>query len=462
MTTATEALQLTHPEAEEAIITAAVFGDEDTLDVIAAQIKPEDFHNKRYGIIYTAIMDLVREVEPIDSTSILRRCRRIEPGVKIDEGFLSGLRGDQARALLYIDRMRELSTLRQYADFAFWFTGQVANQESPSALIAQAQEYLGGLVPSATSDLSFLYGWDSEKKHREILENRLQAAKEGVTVDFPWPWEIWNQRISHLRAGQLGLLAAPDGQGKSTYLSCIAEEWARHGKHVVLVHLEDDHEYKLDRRKVRYSGVPLRVVEGGQFTADQLTALRRAEKAIEGWDTHLHYYHAPGATMADITAELKRRVDEGVCDAVVLDYVDKVQATRGQARLYGSNSWERQANDIERFKSFLERVRVPGLTATQGNKSMQDGGTQTRKAIQGSGQKSHKSQLVIILTREIVTGRMTNSDGDVIAEDGEYSPIVDVRIDKQNRGATGQFRQFFDGARYSVYDLDTKRTELNE
>jgi hypothetical protein len=79
---------------------------------------------------------------------------------------------------------------------------------------------------------------------------------------------------------------------------------------------------------------------------------------------------------------------------------------------------------------------------------------QTRKNIQGSGQKSQKAQLVLILSREIVAeSGLHDTSGKLIADVGEYSPIIKVRIDKQNRGKTGEFRQFLAGQHFTVRDI---------
>jgi hypothetical protein len=44
--------------------------------------------------------------------------------------------------------------------------------------------------------------------------------------------------------------------------------------------------------------------------------------------------------------------------------------------------------------------------------------------------------------------------GTVLAEPGEYSPFIDVRIDKQNRGKTGvTMRQFLIGQYFDIKDV---------
>src|SRR4029453_12573904 len=99
----------------------------------------------------------------------------------------------------------------------------------------------------------------------------------------------------------------------------------------------------------------------------------------------------------------------------------------GQSSFWGVNWWNGKADDMEQLKNFAERNRLPVFTATQGNRLMQSGGTQTKANMQGNIQKSQKYQLVVILTRELVGKEgLTDKMGRRIAEPGDYSPIVNV------------------------------------
>lgn len=60
-----------------------------------------------------------------------------------------------------------------------------------------------------------------------------------------------------------------------------------------------------------------------------------------------------------------------------------------------------------------------------------------------------------MLTRELVGDEgQTDAAGNRIAEAGDYSPLVDVRVDKQNRGRTGQFQQVIAGRFFTVRDIE--------
>ncbi len=460
MTDYAKLLQLVNEQAEETTIKALCQSDMQTAFALAELLDASDYHDVRYQVLFMAMQGLLRGIEPIDTPAIVTECRSIVTEFKfkvsITPEVLAGLAGDVSKAIPYAQTVKRMSWLRKTADFAEWLVKELQGQPDPNELFTAAQERFQILQPKAI-DSNFVYGWDTLKLQQQALAQRLQDAQDNTVQRFDWPWGAWNNMIRPLRAGMVGIIAAPDGQGKTTFLEVVAEYWASKGQQVIYVHLEDALDYKLDRRTARQALVEMDHVEDGTLTREEQRKVAAADQRMAEWAGNLHYYHAMGKSMGEIVRELESRVAEGVCQAVVFDYLDKVQPTRGQAKLFGDNTWERQAADMDALKTFAEKNNVPVLTATQGNKSMQDGGTQTRKAIQGSGQKSQKAQLVIILTRDIVgEGGLYDSENVLLAEPGEYSPIVNVRVDKQNRGRTGGFKQFLLGKYFVVRDIDRK------
>lgn len=452
-----DTLGLVNIVAETSVLAAMRDNTKAAVD-LAELLEPGDFADVRHGVIFQACINLLLGIEPIDASAIVAECRSVndEWGTRIDipQSVIEQLTQVGDNPVAYGHTIKKLAWLRQAGDFAFWMAQELQERPDPAVLFSEAQERWQQLQPDKRST-RFVYGWDALSLHADMIERRIAEAKEGKRSPFDWPWASWNRLIRPLRPGMVGLLAAPDGMGKTTYLEMIAEHWAAQGMHVVYVHLEDALDYKQDRQLARHSRVSLSVIEDGLFSAEQYAQVKEAQSRIDRAFPTLHYYDAAGESMTTITRELTSRVAEGVCQAVVFDYLDKVAPTRGQAQVYGNNAWERQANDMEQLKTFAERNSLPVMTATQGNKSMQSGGTQTRQNIQGSGQKSQRSQLVVILTRDIVGDiPLKSPDGKVIAETGEYSPLVKVRVDKQNRGRTGGFEQVLRGEFFTVRDKD--------
>jgi replicative DNA helicase len=453
-------LNLTHPTAETTVLMAMRRGTDDAV-FMAEQLQAVDFADPRHRVTFQAIVNLLAGIEPIDDTAILAECRNVARDmrldVRIDGGWLSGLDGDPLRARAYAVTVKRMAWLRGAGEYAYWLVKALQDLPDPERLFTEAQERMQALQPP-TKTKRFVYGWETVQTHQGQIDKRIADKAAGVVNPFLWPWASWNNVFRPLRAGMVGVIAAPDGMGKSTYLECIAEHWAKGGLHVVYVHLEDELEYKLDRRLARWARVPMQAIEDGELTGEQLAKVRAAQREIDTRCTTLHYYAAPGLSMGEIVRELEAKVAEGVCQVVVLDYLEKVQPSRAQAKLFGDNLWARQGADVEGLKIFAERHHVPVLTAAQGNKSMQGDGLKTRQSISGSGQKSQLAQFVVILTREIAPkGGQFDDFGVKIADEGEYSPMVDVRVDKQNRGKTGAtLRQFLVGQFFDVRDMPSK------
>lgn len=457
-------LGLTNPDAEIAVL-YAMRVDTNAAIELAQTLTPQDFYDTRHAVVFEAIQRLLMGVEPIDTKAIHAECISIlrERKLKqhIDADHIAGLTsGDTQRFAMYANTVKKLGWLRQASDFAFWLVQELQERPQPDELFAAAQERWQMLAPKK-SESNFVYGWETVRLQRDALRQRIQQRKEGIISRFDWPWASWNSRVRPLLPGMVGIIAAPDGQGKSIMLEQIAEHWASNGHRVVMVHLEDSLDYKLNRRSSRHALVPLEKIEDGNLSDDEQMRVDDADDRMSLWADYMHYYHAAGKSMTAIVRELETRVAEGVCNAVIFDYLDKVQPTRGQARVYGENTWERQANDMEQLKTFAENAKVPVFTATQGNKEMQGNGTQTRKNIQGTGQKSQKAQLVMILTRDLVGDEgLRDKHGKVLAEPGEYSPVAKLRIDKQNRGKTGDFKQYILGQFFTVRDIQMERVQL--
>lgn len=452
-----EQLGLVNHGAETDVI-VGMLDNEDLALSLAQQVSDIEFYDPRRRVLFAAIRKLLLGIEPLNTENVVAECRQVanelypKKNISVTEEFVTSMKGNPAASLRAAVTVHRLAWLRQAGDYAQWLVKALQLNPDPNELYTEAQSRWQVLAPEKRGGAT-LYGWETVESHRAAVKERRLEAESGLTRRFDWPWKQWNDYVRPLRAGLVGVLAAPDGVGKSTYLEWIAEHWAKRNNKVVLVHLEDDHQYKLDRRMARHSSVPLGAIEDGTISPAQAAAMAEAERNMDGWVDNLHYTHAPGWSMDDVIKELQKLVDEGQCESVVLDYIDKCEPDRRQLQLYGNNQYLREGDNMNLLKNFAEKAGIPIFTATQGNKSMQDQGkVQTRQAIDGSGKKSQRAQLVMILTRDIVGAGGLWDGTTKIADEGDYSPIATLRIDKQNRGATKTFHQIFRGECYRIGD----------
>lgn len=448
-------VELRHPTAELITLAGLVSSNTELAVELAQNLDPLDFSTPMGQVVAEAAIRILRGIEPMDVQSLIAAARDVAAERKLPfkataDHIESLFSQDTARALPYAVTVKRFAWLRRAQDFSTWFAGEVADLSDPDDLFAAAQERMMTLHPE-TKATKFVYGFDTVRDHDKLLRERVAQFKAGTSVAFDWPWVAWNNIVRPLRPGMVGIVAGPDGMGKSTFLEMIGEHWARKAN-VVFVHMENDFDYTCNRRLTRHSHVPMAAIEDGNLTDAEYARVRDAYQRMTPFVDSLHYLDASGWTMAQLIAELSIRHAEGVCNAVVLDYLNKMRPSREQAKLFGNQPYERQADDMEQLKTWAVQHGAPVLTAAQMNKEGQDAGRKTRKVIRGSGQLSEKSQFVITLDREILESPFFIDANNSIPA-GEYSPIVKMRIDKQNRGRTGEFEQFFIGRYFEVRDV---------
>ncbi len=274
-------------------------------------------------------------------------------------------------------------------------------------------------------------------------QDALLPADQRKTLD--WGWASWDKLIDPLEPGMLAVVSAGDGQGKTIYAECLAEHWARKKNHVVFVHYELNRALMLDRRTARHTGIPRRLLKSGQLTAEQQQRVMAMRPRLLAWDGYITYLHTPGWTMEKTVQELRRLKAQGDCDVVVLDYLEKAGASRRQLQMFGTNPFQREADNVEQLKNFAESTETPALMLAQMSKAGKSAkfGDLDRTDMRGAGEKSEKANVVVLLHRE------KESDGS-----GEYSPLVNVRVDKNTVGATGNFAQYMHPELFSVHDVE--------
>jgi replicative DNA helicase len=466
MSAVTELLELTHPTAEVTVLTAMHVGDQDEAAYLAETLLATDFADPHHALLFQAMANCLRGPEPMDDRAILTESMRIAKATGQKKGlaqqYLDTFKGEHQRAKAYAETLKRLAHLRVAGDYAYWYIHKLEERPDPEEFYNEAQERLRLLQPPV-QDGRFVYGWDTVETHQAEVTQRRIDTLNGKVNPFLWPWSSWNKVFRPLRPGMVGVIGAAEGVGKSTFLELISEFWASTGLHVVVVHLEDSLDYKLDRRLARWANVPLDHIEDGTLTPEELTRVEDAQLCIDERLRTLHYFNAAGMSMAEIVAELTRRVSEGVCQCVILDYLNKVQPSRAQVKLFGDQQYARQENDVELLKTAAERLQVPIMTAAQGNKNYQEQGAKARrKDLTGSLAISQKAQFVVLLYREEIGPEGLYDDDDVLlGGPGELSPIVTVRADKQNRGKAGAtVTQFFDGPHFNVKDIEFRRVTL--
>lgn len=320
------------------------------------------------------------------------------------------------------------------------FYRRIYAEESPENIHDWMVHQISKFQPDV--DSSLVMDWvDSFELYDREIERRIEFSRlpEEQRMLFNWPWQSWNNLIDPIEPGILVVLSGPDGSGKTTYAECIAEHWARRGQKVAFVHFELSKIIMLDRRAVRHTAIARRQLKlAGDLTKKDLADIAAAKERLLSWPGEITYLHTPGKSIELVLRELARLKEENKCDVVIIDYLEKAAPSAAQLKAYGSNQYQREANDVELLKTYSEREQVPVFTLSQFSKSGKSVklGDLDRNAMRGAGEKSEKANVVILLQPDKLTDN-----------------VINVKLDKNTLGPKGSWQQFIDLPRFQIGDM---------
>lgn len=316
--------------------------------------------------------------------------------------------------------------------------------DSPAEIITWLNAQIAKLHPQYKK--SPLMTWqESFAEYDKIMTTRASrsALPESERRSLTWPWRTWNDRIDPLEPGLLFVLAGADGAGKTLYAENVAEHWAKMGRQVVYLHFELSRAVMLDRRMIRQSGIERRTLLSGVLTTQQAGARTAADKLLSAYPGAITYAHVPGWTVESALTLVRSLIAEQHCDVFIVDYLEKAAPSGRQMKLFGSNKFEREADDVEQIKSFSESTgledapEIPAMMVAQLNKLGKGKALAdlSRSDIRGAGEKTEKGNIVVLLHHE------------------DENPEVNVKIDKNTMGPTCSFKQYMNKARFLVADI---------
>ena len=188
------------------------------------------------------------------------------------------------------------------------------------------------------------------------LETRLS---ESARITVKTPWDVINDIIDGgLGAGELGVIVAPAGIGKSWTLQALGSDVVKSGKTVVHYSLELNENYVGLRYDSIFSGVTTSNIKYHKEEVEKKISKLPGKLLIK-------YFPTKAASVQTLGAHLKQIELSGVkIDIVIVDYADFLMPT-------GNFREKRHAigNIYEDLRGLAGELEIPIWTASQANRS---------------------------------------------------------------------------------------------
>jgi replicative DNA helicase len=266
------------------------------------------------------------------------------------------------------------------------------NQNLKGAIIKSVELLKDGEYDSikALIDTAMKAGAERDIGH-EYLENIDERYSESVRNTCTTGWEVIDELSDGgLGKGELGVMVAPAGIGKSWALVNVAANAVKAGKTVIHYTLELNEAYVGLRYDSVFTGI---AAQNLKYNIDDV---KEKIKDIKG-NLIVKYYPTKGASVNTISAHIEKARMQGINpDLVIVDYADLLRGTGN------SNELRIQLGNIyEDLRGLAGEQEIPVWTASQANRSaLQEDVIQADK-IAESYSKIMTADFVVSLSRKI-------------------------------------------------------------
>ena len=299
-------MDLSFPQAEEAVIGAILIDGEHVLPAVAEQLRAQDFSDATLRHLYEAARDLFLQQKPVDPVTIGAASGAGEEYAAVASAIMART-PTAANAVEYAGIVRQNARLR-------------ALQDAGMAIIQSRS------VDEAFGRLRDAEGLLAERENAKIFRYREMAERFLARMDDPKPADYLDFGFAQLNEqvkisqGRFGLIAAESSVGKTALALQIALGIARGGKRVGFFSLETSAPDAMDRIVAQTTDAPLPAIKRKRLDDAWLRAITREIEA--SWDLPFELIEAAGSTVADLRAiTLQRRYD-----VIFVDYVQLLQA----------------------------------------------------------------------------------------------------------------------------------------
>lgn len=197
-----------------------------------------------------------------------------------------------------------------------------------------------------------------------------------------------------LSRGELGVVLAPYGVGKTTILTKIANTAYNVGLNVLQIVFEDMPDVIKRKHASCWSGIEL-----NSLSDDKEGVIEMIREKTEGMENDLiiRKFTSEGITVNHIKTYIRHLISTGFKpDMIVLDYIDCVESTRRY-----NDEWSGEGNVMRGFESMLTEYNLVGWTAVQGNRSSISSDVVTGDQMGGSIKKAQIGHFIMSIARTI-------------------------------------------------------------
>jgi replicative DNA helicase len=197
-----------------------------------------------------------------------------------------------------------------------------------------------------------------------------------------------------LAKGEIGVILAPTGVGKTTILTKIANTAFNLGYNVLQIFFEDNPKIVQRKHFTMWTGIePDNLANHKEEVMSKITEIKDTmqNKLI------LKKMASDTMTMSNIKNQIRKMIADGnKIDLVLLDYIDCVLPESTS-----KDEWKAEGSVMRGFEGMCHELDMVGWTATQGNRSSISSEVVTTDQMGGSIKKAQVGHVIITVAKSL-------------------------------------------------------------
>ena len=438
-------------EAEQSVIGSLIM-DPACFDQIAGFLKPEHFYHEKYGRVFKTILYMMLDNEKVDFVTVLEKVRAAgiydeEEGKKVLYDLAQSV-PTSANVAAYARIVEEKAKLRRLITTCNEITeAAYAQNDEVGKILDMAESKIYEIMQSRTNtDLTHIKSAIMEAYDALSLRYENQGAIQGVATHF----SALDQYLLGLGSGDLVLIAARPGMGKTAFALNIAENVARGGKDkatrsantehktIAVFSLEMSNEQLVNRLLSSASGVMNTKFRSGDLDTNEWRAINQASEILSR--TNIYLDDTPGITVPQIKAKLRRLKN---LDLVIIDYLQLMESAKK------TDGRTQEVSEISRsLKLMAKEFGVPVIALSQlsrGPESRPDKRPQMSD-LRESGAIEQDADIIMLLYRDDYYNK----------ENSQTPGICECIISKNRHGSAGTVQLHWSGENTRFSDLEQR------
>ena len=403
------------PEAESSVLSAMMVSA-DALQECLISLDPDDFYVPSNRIVFTAMRDMFDKNLPVDNISLADYLKSTGDLERVGgKSFLLGL-GTNSLALVgwrrHIAMLHRDTTLRKMISASAQITALAFDAPEDTKEVVDRAERM--LLEVTNRDVASNEQTLEEIMDELYLELGANAGQDpsalGVMTGFP----RIDDCLQGLRPGQMVVIGARPGVGKTSFALNLATNAAYEGASVAFFSLEMSKVEIGQRLLAANARVGLREIRSARIRKEQWSQILQASNELSQLDIVID--DTPGTTVTEIRAKARRILRGKERGLVIVDYLQLLSPPVGGRR---ADSRATEVSEMSRgIKIMAKDLGVPVVALSQLNRTVESrtGKRPQLSDLRESGSIEQDADIVALLDRSMTEDEAARDDRPALNE----------------------------------------------